>query len=496
MITYFRTVLLCLIAALVVIAALWRSGVARALQGNASSGRPIQLKVWDWWSPSANEEYGAYFAAVERVYEERYPQVDLVLQIVPFGNYVQKLATAMVGSAPPDVFQSSVYWAEGFYQRGMLLPLDSLLAQASGYTGGQRLAQEVFLPSAWRHNHAVDGTVFGIPQVIDAQCLIWNLDLLQQAAREDEEIRELFAQLPDGTPDYQRLRFDAVRDWEHFRRLAKKLTRYGLDGTVEQAGFVINAYSGGAGMFPPWLAANGGHFQDEQGTRALFATPGGVEALEFMARLYWEDKVCPPFRRQIADAELFEEGKVACMAAGTWSGKDIIRDTLGWKHFAKTAFPPGPRGSGQKTLTWGNMLVISRRCPQVEAAWNYVRLVCGLEGNLLRLKYLGYNGPRLDLYQTPQWQAAVEARPYLANVPQICLAGDKLRHTEIIATDHQATPVFEALLLRYPEIVAGQGPYPSVAAALGEAARNVDQVYTRYQQQAQGWLARRGEGGE
>lgn len=492
---YLRTFLLCLAVGSICLGTLWRSGVARALQGSASSGRSIQLKVWDWWSPSANEEYGAYFAALEKVYEERYPEVDLILQIVPFGNYVQKLATAMVGRAPPDVFQSSVYWAEGLYQRGMLLPLDSLLAQDGDHTGGQRLAQEVFLPSAWRHNHTAEGTVFGIPQVIDAQCLIWNLDLLQQAAQGDEEIRALFVQLLDGSVDYQRLRFDAVRDWEHFRRLAVKLTRYGPDGSVTQAGFVINAYGGGAGMFPPWLAANGGRFQDEEGTRALFATPGGVEAMEFMARLYWEDKVCPPFRRQIADAELFEEGKVACMAAGTWSGKDIIRDTLGWKHFAKTAFPPGPQGREQKTLTWGNMLVISRRCPQVEAAWNYVRLVCGLEGNLLRLKYLGYNGPRLDLYQTPEWQEAVQARPYLANVPQICLAGDKLRHTEIIATDHQANPVFETLLLRYPDIVAGQGPYPSVAVALAEAAHNVDQVYERYHQQARDWLARRGEGG-
>jgi ABC-type glycerol-3-phosphate transport system substrate-binding protein len=494
MYTRFRLLLISLVLAVAVVAALWRSGVARAW-GGASAGRPIQLKVWDWWSPSANEEYGEYFAAVERVYEERYPQVDVVLQIVPFGNYVQKLATAMVGSAPPDLFQSSVYWAEGFYQRGMLLSLDSLLAQAAADTGGMRLAQEVFLPSAWRHNHTADGTVFGIPQIIDAQCLIWNLDLLQAAAQEDEEIRALFESLPEGRPDYQRLRFEAVRDWEHFRRLTKKLTRYNADGSVAQAGFAINAYSGGAGMFPPWLAANGGHFQDEEGTRALFATPGGVEALEFMATLYWEDKVCPPFRRQIADAELFEEGKVVCIAAGTWSGKDIIRDTLGWKHFAKTAFPPGPRGSGQKTLTWGNMLVISRRCPNVEAAWNYLRLVCGLEGNLLRLKYLGYNGPRLDLYQTPQWQKAAAARPYLANVPQICLAGDKLRHTEIIATDHQANPVFETLLLRYPEIAAGQGPYPSVAAALEGAARNVDQVYSRYHQQAASWLARRGEEG-
>ena len=215
--------------------------------------------------------------------------------------------------------------------------------------------------------------------------------------------------------------------------------------------------------------------------------------MQFIARLYWEDGVCPPFRRQISDVELFQEGKVACMVAGTWSGKDIVRNTMGWDHFAITAFPPGPRGQGQKTMTWGNMMVITRRCTNVEAAWRYIQFVCSLEGNLLRHKHLGYNGPRLDFYDTPAWQQTLQNRPYQANVKQICLAGDKLRHTEIIATNHQANPVIETILLRYPDIAAGKGPYASVEAALTQAQDNVDNVYRRYNQQVALWLQQRGE---
>jgi len=88
--------------------------------------RQVKLRVWDWWSASTNEEYGDYFGALEAEFEARNPDVDIVYQVVPFGNYVQKLSTAMVGDTPPDVFQSSVYWAEGFYHRGMLRqPTDS-----------------------------------------------------------------------------------------------------------------------------------------------------------------------------------------------------------------------------------------------------------------------------------------------------------------------------------------------------------------------------------
>lgn len=475
-----------------------RAGLTRSLVEDLFADekkRPVTLRVWDWWSPSANEEYGDYFAEIERRFEAQNPDIDIVYQIVPFGNYVQKLSTAMVGNAPPDVFQSSVYWAEGFYQRGMLRPLNDLLEKNRTAAPAEQVTEERFLPSAWRHNQAADGTVFGIPQIIDAQCLIWNLDILQRAAATDEEIRALFMRREDGSVDYDHMRFDAVRSWEHFRRLAKKLTVRDADGELEQAGFVIHAYGGGAGMFSPWLAANGGRYQDAAGTKAMFGSPAGVETMRFMAQLYWQDKVCPPFRRQISDTELFQEGKVACMVAGTWSGKDIMRNTLGWDHFAKTAFPPGPSGTGEyKTMTWGNMLVITERCREVDAAWRYVQFVCSLEGNLIRSRTLGYNGPREDFYETQQWQKAMRERPYLSNVKEICLVGDKLRHTEIIAVNHQANPVIETLLLRFPEIEAGEGPQPSVEAALQEAERNVNGVFDRYNEQVRRWQKKRGDG--
>ena len=483
-----------LLSATLLAGVFWRAGLTRGLMASFTQkeSRPIQLRIWDWWSPSGNEEYGVYFNEIKTTFEKRHPDIEIIYQIVPFGNYVQKLSTAMVGQTPPDVFQSSVYWAEGLYQRGMLRPLNDLLERNPVHDDGSRVTEEAFLPTAWRHNHHTeDGVVYGIPMIIDASCLIWNLDILQKEADQDEEIRDLFVRDSTGVVDYDRIRFDAIKDWDHFRHITKKLTRYGPNGEVQRAGFMIQGYGGGAGLFPTWLAANGGAFQDVEGTRALFDSPAGVEAMNFLTGLYWKDRVCLPFRRQLADAEQFQEGNVACIAAGTWSGKDIMRNTLGWKHIGKTAFPPGPRGAGYKTVTWGNMLVISNRSQQVEAAWQYIKFVCSLEGALIRLKYLRYNGPRLDFYDTPEWQAAMVDRSYLSNVKAICLAGDKLRHTEIIAVDHQVNPVVETILLRYPDIQAGKGPYPSVEAALKEAARNTNNVFDRYHRQVAQWMEKR-----
>ena len=138
------TLALCLLSVV-----LLRAGLTRALVDDLLANkqkRPVTLRVWDWWSPSANEEYGQYFAEIERRFEAQNPDIDVVYQIVPFGNYVQKLSTAMVGNAPPDVFQSSVYWAEGFYQRGMLRPLDNLLEQNRHAHRSCRSPKSAFCP--------------------------------------------------------------------------------------------------------------------------------------------------------------------------------------------------------------------------------------------------------------------------------------------------------------------------------------------------------------
>ncbi|NQU09563.1 sugar ABC transporter substrate-binding protein [bacterium] len=499
-----------LLALLLLAAVYARSGITRRFRESIAGRSPrATLYVWDWWTPSMSDAFARYFDEVERAFEQAHPGVDVVYRYVPFEQYEQKMATALVGQHPPDVFQCSVIWAEGFYDRGMLRPLNDYLdrdrrdrqrRQAAGQRvePGGVIDRESFLATAWRHNTKPDGTVFGIPQILDANALIWNLDILERAAATDPEIRGMFERQPDGSVDWRRLRFEAVRDWDQFRRIARKLTvaddagRPARDGRGDevQTGFVIHAHGSGSYPFTPWLAANGGDFQDATGTRALFAGDAGSEAVQYVLDLYWNDQVSPAFRRQLTDAETFEQRRAACMIAGTWSGKYIVRNTEGWTHFDKTAFPPGPRGRGPATLTWGNMLVIPRRSAQPDLAWEYVKFITSLEGSLRLLRTTGQNSPRRDFYDTPEWQEQIRVKPYLHNVAAICASGRKLQHTQFNAIDHATRPVFETILLRYPDIATGRGPYPSVAAGLTAAAAAADRVYERYQRQVAEWGAR------
>jgi multiple sugar transport system substrate-binding protein len=504
-----RAALIILAAAALLALVLYRSGMAGALVRTGERAPRKVLRVWDWWSPALSEKYADYFSEVEREFERRYPEADVRFQFVPFTQYEQKMATAMVGNTPPDVFQSSVSFAEGFYDRGMLLRLNSFLEreraererlrrEGRSWDPGQVVDREAFLEAAWRHNHKPDGSVFGIPQSLDANCLIWNLDHLREAAASDPEIRGMFERRPDGSLDEDRLRFDAVKDWEQFRRIARRLTKYDASGRPAldgkglevRTGFVIHAHGSGAAPVSPWLAACGTNFQDPAGTRATFADEAGVEVMQLLLDLYWKDRVTPAFRHQLTDEETFNTGRVACFVGGTWSGKYIVRNTEGRRRFDLTPFPPGPRGSGHTTLSWGNMLVVSRRTPDPDLAWKYVKFITSLEGALRLLRCIEQNSPRADFYESPAWREETEKQPYLHNVPAIAASGRKLRHTQINAVDHASKPVFETILLRYPDIQAGRGPYPSVRAGLERGAAAVNRVYDRYNEQVAYWQAR------
>jgi hypothetical protein len=133
------------------------------------------------------------------------------------------------------------------------------------------------------------------------------------------------------------------------------------------------------------------------------------------------------------------------------------------------------------------MLVIARRSQQPDLAWEYIKFVTSLTGARRLLKHIEQNSPRRDFYQSRDWEEACRRQPSLTNVPAICASGIKLRHTQINAVDDQVKPAFETLMLRYPDIQAGKGPYPSVAAGLQDAAARVTRVYDRYNAQVAYW---------
>ena len=430
----------------------------------------VELRVWDWWSPTSNDDFSDYFAAMKARFEQDHPEVDVQFQFVPFPTYTQKLTTAYAGANPPDVFQCSVAWAQTFWERGVLMDLTDRVAATPELAMGQ------FLNTAVRHNQ-LDGHIFGVPIILDAECLIYNLDMFEAAGLPTEP--------------------GAIKNWDDLRRFANALT-YTKPNGDKVYGFAFAGTGTGMIHFLPLMAANGGRFWSDPPYRAIFDEPQSVAVLRYLRALYYEDRVCPTFSPQLSIESEFYAGRVAMLVGGTWSGKTIDRETgsyLGAGHegglrYRMTNFPPGPSSpNGERaTITWGNMMVISKNARHPDLAWEYVKLAAGLEGCLIRLRTLGMNAPRKDFYALTRqdlpdewvqrgyetWGDVVARKPYLANVPEICESGDKLPNIERSVIDHVFKNAYETVML-----TRNLGD-DQIQQTMNDTARRADRIYELY----------------
>ena len=132
------------------------------------AGAPVVL---DFWAMGREGE------VVQRLlpeFERRTPGVRVRLQQIPWSAAHEKLLTAYVGDAMPDVFQAGSTWIPELAAIDALAPLDerltsSAVVQAADYFAGSVDANRI------------DGTTYGVPWYVDTRLLFYRTDLLQQA---------------------------------------------------------------------------------------------------------------------------------------------------------------------------------------------------------------------------------------------------------------------------------------------------------------------------
>lgn len=107
--------------------------------------------------------------AVKR-YAAAFDKAEVDVQWTP-GNYDTKLLSALQGSAPPDVFEYQT--KADLVRAGHLEPLDDLIKDVKDDFSDASLA-----------SHTFEGSVYGIPQAVDTQLLVYRKSLLDEAGVE------------------------------------------------------------------------------------------------------------------------------------------------------------------------------------------------------------------------------------------------------------------------------------------------------------------------
>ncbi|HEX7070327.1 MAG TPA: extracellular solute-binding protein, partial [Rhodothermales bacterium] len=100
-------------------------------------------------------------------FERRNPDVKVVVQQIPWTAAHEKLLTAFVGDAMPDLAQLGNTWVPEFHLLGALEPLDSLVAAS------EAIDRTDFFDGIWQTN-VLDGVTYGLPWYVDTRLLFYR----------------------------------------------------------------------------------------------------------------------------------------------------------------------------------------------------------------------------------------------------------------------------------------------------------------------------------
>ena len=215
----------------------------------------IKVRVWGPLVPDRSKGWEAAVAE----FEKRNPGVKVEMLSMGAGSLnPQKLLTAIVGEAPPDIVYQDRFTIADWASRDTLTPLDELIERDKNLPNGVR--SEDYYPAAW--NEAIyKGNVYGIPTDIDDRVMFYNKKLFREAGLD-----------PDRPP----------RTWSELQEYSDKLTKKNKTG-YDQIGFIPNY---GNSWFYLYSWQMGGKFMSEDLTKCTMDNPRSQEALQWMIDFY------------------------------------------------------------------------------------------------------------------------------------------------------------------------------------------------------------------
>ncbi|HWN67257.1 MAG TPA: extracellular solute-binding protein, partial [Haliangium sp.] len=151
-------------------------------------GRAIAPVLMLWWiaacaDPSPRETVlelwamgreGEVVTELVPEFERMYPGIRVKVQQLPWTAAHEKLLTAFVGDATPDVAQLGNTWIPEFAALGVLAGLEPLVASSTV------VQEDDYFPGIWDTNR-FDDRLYGVPWYIDTRLLFYRRDILAAA---------------------------------------------------------------------------------------------------------------------------------------------------------------------------------------------------------------------------------------------------------------------------------------------------------------------------
>ncbi|HEX4954633.1 MAG TPA: sugar ABC transporter substrate-binding protein [Thermoanaerobaculia bacterium] len=340
------------------------AGAAVALLGCACARQQpgaVQLTLW-----GLGRE-GEVVRELIPEFERTHPGVTVRVQQIPWSAAHEKLLTAFVGEATPDVAQVGNTWIPELAALGAMLPLDERVAASAGFDPGD------FFPGPWGSN-VVDGRLWGLPWYVDTRLLFYRKDLLRQAG------------------------YDEVpRTWSGWREAMARIRATGPPG---RWGALLPTDE----WFQPVIFAlqKGSTILDPEGRHGAFREAPFREAAAFYLSLFEADLAPAASINQIANRyQQIAAGELVFYVSGPWDLGEFSRRLPPALADAWTTAPlPVPDGTPWPgaSLAGGSSLVLFRGSRHPEEAWQLMRYLTSPPALLALYRLAGDLPPRASVW--------------------------------------------------------------------------------------------------
>lgn len=300
----------------------------------APSAAPTVIEFWGMGRE------GEVVQSLVPEFERRTPGIRVRVQQVPWSAAHEKLLTAYVGDAMPDVFQAGNTWIPELVALGAIDALDEHIRRSSVVQ-----AEDYF--AGILETNVLDGATYGVPWYVDTRLLFYRTDLLRQVG---------YSQPP--------------RTWaEWLEQMARVKERVGPDRYAILLPFnewqvpVILALQLDADLLRD---------RDRYGN---FRSPGFRRAFEFYLDLFRRDLAPRAGQTQVANLyQDFAAGYFSFLVSGPWNIGEFRR-RLPPAMEGEWATAPMPAPDEQHagvSVAGGASLAVFHGSRRKEAAWKWI----------------------------------------------------------------------------------------------------------------------------
>lgn len=296
----------------------------------------------------------AFVKAIVEAFETKNPDIDVIIEALPWSEYWTKLEASAMGGAMPDVFIHHPKYIQQYVDNDLLVPVDDLQDIDSSFTLEN-------YPKATVAPFLFNDRAYGIPKDFDTIGLFYNKTIFDKAGL-----------------DYP----DATWTWDKVVEVAKQLT----DKENDMYGF--GAYITPQQGYYNTIMQSGGYVVTPEGESG-FNTPEAQEGIRFFHDMIYKHEVSPT-AEQFSDTsakQMFSSGKIAMMFAGSWNMDAFNKNDDIKGQFDIAELPAGP--AMKATMTNSICFSIAKSTEHTEEARRLVAFLSSEESQSLEASFGG-----------------------------------------------------------------------------------------------------------